>query len=102
LSAAATAGAPILEPPGKIVVGAIHPDPFSTQTTIPSTVKHPAIVRFTVFDALGRALSRGVAEALPAGDHIRRFDAGALPSGTYFYRIEAGERAVTRSMRIVC
>jgi len=96
-----TARASATEQGDEFVVGTNYPDPFSRRTRIPFTLDRLERVRFTVFDALGRVLSREVAEALPAGDHFRFFDAGALPSGTYFYRMEAGERAVTRSMRIV-
>lgn len=51
----------------------------------------PADVTLTVFDALGREVSRRTAEGMPAGEgqSLRVDESAGLPAGVYLYRLEA-------------
>ncbi len=68
-----------------------YPNPFNPVTTIKFDIPKPTMVKLTIYDILGRDISRPIEERLEAGRYILSFDASELTSGTYFYRIEAGE-----------
>ena len=82
------------------------PNPFNPSTAIGFSLAHPADVRLTVYDALGREVA-GLAEgSYPAGDHTVRWDGRAhrgvkVSSGVYLYCLTAGGKAETRRMTLV-
>lgn len=65
-----------------------YPNPFRTATTLHLVLPRSGPVRLTVYDALGRELTRLVDAVLPAGSQHIGFDAGALPPGAYVVRLE--------------
>jgi hypothetical protein len=67
-----------------------YPNPFNPSTTIRFNLPVSSVVSLKIFDALGRQLSVLVSEALPAGEHIRQWNAERQSSGVYFYRLQAG------------
>jgi hypothetical protein len=66
-----------------------YPNPFNPSTTIAFSLPLKALVSLTIFDVLGREVSRLVTEELSAGTHVRQWNAGGLTSGIYFYRLLA-------------
>jgi len=70
------------------------PNPASTAVTWEFGLPAPTPVQLLVCDTAGRIVARVVANTLPAGAHMVRWDgrlpAGEfLPSGIYVYRLEA-------------
>ena len=57
-------------------------------------------VAVSVFDLLGREVSRLVDASLPAGRHRAALDAGALPSGVYVVRLVAGGEVRTTRVTV--
>ena len=79
-----------------------YPDPFETYTTIHFTLPESGVATLTVYDALGRSISRLLqAEHTDAGSHMRVFDGAGLPSGLYHAVLEtpngnASKRVILR------
>lgn len=68
-----------------------YPNPFNPTTVIVYELPRATRVVLTVFDILGREVTRLVDEEKPPGSYQATWDAAGLASGTYFYRLEAGE-----------
>lgn len=92
---------PAAELPGVAALLPNYPNPFNPATTLPFRLEHPARLRLTVHDLLGRRVAT-VAEGfyLP-GDHAATWDAGVLPSGLYVVRLEGEAFALTRRVLLV-
>ncbi|MCK6619982.1 MAG: M20/M25/M40 family metallo-hydrolase [Calditrichaceae bacterium] len=65
-----------------------YPNPFNSTTTIEFNLPHPAYTSLKIYNTLGQDVSTLIAENLPAGNNICRWDAQELPGGIYFYRLE--------------
>jgi len=76
--------------PEVVHLDANFPNPFGQATTIPYTIRAPALVVLEVFDLLGRKVSTLVQGWQGAGTHAVTFDAEGLPEGLYVYRLSAG------------
>jgi cyclomaltodextrinase / maltogenic alpha-amylase / neopullulanase len=75
-----------------------YPNPFNPSTTIRYELSQSAIVRLSVFTALGREVATLQNGRQAAGYHEVRFDGTGLSSGVYFYRIQAGEFLQTKKL----
>ena len=75
--------------PGLAHLQANFPNPFNPGTTIPFTLRYAAHVRITVFDAIGREVSRVLDADLGPGEHAAVFDGSGRASGTYLCRMTA-------------
>lgn len=82
-------------------LSANYPNPFNPTTIIPYELPAAGHVTLEVFDMLGRRLALLVDEAVSAGRHEVRFDAGNLSSGVYLYRLQTGDVVQTRQMVLV-
>ncbi len=80
---------------------AVVPNPVGPfGATLTFSLATPGPAKLTVFDVLGRVVSRPVAAAwLPAGEHQAGLSAHGLKSGTYFVRLESGSQQ--RVQRVV-
>ena len=70
------------------------PNPFAGSTEVRYSLQGAAVVRLSVFDALGGELAVLASGHKPAGTHMARWDAmdqsgGILPSGVYLCRLIA-------------
>ncbi|ARA94059.1 hypothetical protein AWN76_013455 [Rhodothermaceae bacterium RA] len=92
---------PAAELPGVAALLPNYPNPFNPATTLPFRLEHPARLRLTVHDLLGRRMAT-VAEGfyLP-GDHAATWNAEALPSGFYMVRLESEAFVLTRRVLLV-
>jgi len=94
--------APIVEGvPQKYVLHQNYPNPFNPGTAIRFDVPGVSDVRLTVFDQLGREVTRLVNEQKQPGSYTVRFDGSRLASGVYFYRMEAGGYVATRKLLLL-
>ncbi len=73
-----------------LVLGNSFPNPLNQRAAVPFTLLEPAIVRYEVYDVLGRIVKSAALGIIPAGTHQIQIDASDLASGLYMYRISAG------------
>jgi hypothetical protein len=92
---------PGLEAPTEFALHANYPNPFNPTTMIRFDLKEAVAVRLSVYDALGREVTRLVDGNLPAGRHQAEWRADGLPSGVYLFRLEAGSFVKTGRMTLV-
>jgi beta-glucuronidase len=78
-----------------------HPNPFNPSTTMSFSLPAPGMVTVTVFDILGKEVTRIVNERMEAGTYTRTWDASRFPSGIYFYQIRAGSFTDTKKMVLI-
>ena len=78
-----------------------YPNPFNPETRISFSLPFQSHSALSVYDVLGREISRLVDEVLPAGKHEFEFDAGNLPGGAYFYRLKAGSFEENKTMVLI-
>jgi hypothetical protein len=78
-----------------------YPNPHSSRTEIPFSLREAMPVRLVVMDVLGRELAVLRDGVIGAGRHVEVFDAAAVPAGIYFYRLETSHGSQTRRMTIL-
>ncbi len=77
--------------PEAFALHAAYPNPFATTTTLRFDLPKAAEVRVTVYDVLGREVTRLVDAPMEPGAHRATLQATDLPSGTYLVRMTAGD-----------
>ncbi len=76
-----------------------YPNPFNPATSIKFALPHPAPVQLRIFDVHGREIATLIDnEILPAGQHVRDWEARVQASGVYFYRLTAGSFHESKKM----
>lgn len=75
--------------PTKFELSNNYPNPFNPTTTIEFQIPIRTQVKLTIYDILGREVSKLVDSELSAGKYEFIFDAANLPSGLYLYRLSA-------------
>jgi len=73
-----------------------YPNPFNPSTTIEFSVPQSGLVILTVYDLLGREVTRLVDSWHEAGRHSVDWIARDVPSGLYFVRMESGSFSQVR------
>lgn len=86
------------EIPGSYSLKQNYPNPFNPSTIIGFNIPKSGIVELTVYDMLGREVSKLVNGELTAGGYEYRFDATGLNSGIYFYTLRGEGFSETRKM----
>ncbi len=79
----------------------IHPNPFSSSTTIEYYLSRPSEVKISVFNLLGQELETLVDETISGGKHSESWTSKGLPDGIYFLRLKAGEVEDTKKFIIL-
>jgi hypothetical protein len=63
------------------------------------TLNREMTISLTLFDALGRVVTRlAESQLYDTGEHTLRFDAAHLQAGVYLYRLEAEGMTIVRKM----
>ncbi len=75
-----------------------YPNPFNPVTTIKYSLPKSSLVKFVVYDVLGKEVVTLVNGMKQAGNYQADFDGTNLASGVYFYRIEAGDFVDVKKM----
>jgi len=87
-----------------------YPNPFNPTTTIRLSVpllsqggvsRSDGVVKLTVYDVLGRAVTVLVNQQLTPGEYETTFDASKIASGIYYYQLEAGAYSQTKKMVVL-
>ncbi|MEL6615180.1 MAG: T9SS type A sorting domain-containing protein [Bacteroidota bacterium] len=79
----------------------VAPNPTRTTAVLTFRLDAPAVVRFTLHDALGREVVRLADGPLAAGEHRADLDARGLASGVYLWRLSIGERTQSGTVTVV-
>ncbi len=88
--------------PKKFFLAQNYPNPFNPTTFIKFGLDKTSEVTLTVYDMLGKEITRLVNnQTLSAGEYEVLFNGSNLSSGTYVYRLEANGRAISRKMILV-
>ena len=74
--------------PDQFTLSQNYPNPFNPVTKIKFDLPNIAKVKLTVYDILGREVSKLINSELGPGQYEVTFDGNALSSGVYFYRLE--------------
>jgi len=80
-----------------------YPNPFSSSTTIPYSIKTPSDMSVTIYDILGREVRKYSVGMQTAGIHKiywdgRNSSGQTVANGVYFYRLQAGGRTRVKKM----
>lgn len=78
-----------------------YPNPFNPTTTINFSIPKATNVTLTVYDALGREVTRLVDEQMAPGKYNVDWNASNNSSGIYFYRITTDENVQVKKMVLV-
>ncbi len=87
--------------PPTFALGAPAPNPFNPSTRVTFQLAQAGPVRLEVYNLLGARVASLVDEALPAGEHALRFDAGKLASGVYFLQLRQNGEVETRKLLLL-
>lgn len=78
-----------------------YPNPFNPTTTIKFDVPKSSYIKFTIYDAIGRAVETLVNEKLQPGTYETIFEGSKYSSGVYYYTLTAGNYSVTKKMLLI-
>lgn len=78
-----------------------YPNPFNPSTLITFEVKKSSFVTISVFDNIGKEVSKIVNKNFIPGSYEVNFNAEGLPGGTYYYKLASGDFSETRKMILV-
>ena len=87
--------------PGTFSLSQNYPNPFNSGTSIHFSVKDKCAVKLTVYDLLGREITRLADGSYGPGEYRISFDASGLSSGLYLYTIEMGGFTAVRKMAVM-
>ncbi len=89
------------ETPNEYSLAQNYPNPFNPSTNFKFQITKSGFVKLTVFDMLGKEITKLVNQELSAGTFTVNFDASSLPSGTYFYRLQTESFTDTKKMVLI-
>ena len=78
-----------------------YPNPFNPETVIRYQLPANSKVTLTIYDILGKEVTKLVDKEQEAGKYEIKFNSGKLASGVYVYRIKAGEFMMSQKMILV-
>jgi hypothetical protein len=84
-----------------LALGPVAPNPFSSQTRVPYSLRQAGPVLLTVHDALGRRVATLVDSEQAAGTHTTIFDGSTLANGVYYCRLINNGQMITRRMHLI-
>ena len=92
--------------PNEFTVKQNYPNPFNPTTEIDYGIPEESMVDITIYDIMGRSVSRLVQSHMNAGYHSITWNAtnslgDPVSAGMYFYTIQAGEYRVTKKMLLL-
>ena len=75
-----------------------YPNPFNPNTNIRFSIPTTAFTRLSVYDELGREVTKLVESKLEAGVYELDWDGSGFSSGVYYYKLESNSFSETRKM----
>jgi mannan endo-1,4-beta-mannosidase len=92
---------PELRAPLRHAVVRNYPNPFNPVTTIHYTLPDAGAVSLTVYDGIGRIVSRTVNTYQAEGTYAVQFDASSLASGVYITELQCGASVEYARMMLI-
>ena len=89
------------EMPVQLALEPNYPNPFSTSTTIPFSLRESAYVKLEVFDVLGRRVLILVDEIISLGRHTAALPASNLSPGIYLYRLTTRNHTESKVLTVI-
>ncbi|MGD1046869.1 MAG: T9SS type A sorting domain-containing protein [Bacteroidota bacterium] len=87
--------------PVKIVLQNNYPNPFNPATIIKYQIPTNSFVSITVYDLLGKEITKLVNERQKTGNYSVKFDGMKYSSGIYFYRLQTNNFSETKKMLLI-
>ena len=87
--------------PATFSISQNYPNPFNPLTRIRFGIPKTSAVTLTVYDLLGRVVTKLIDDRLNPGSYEIEFNAAGLASGLYFYRLETPDFIRTKKMLLV-
>ena len=87
--------------PDRFELSQNYPNPFNPSTKIKFSIPENSITKVTVFDYLGREVTRLVERDLNAGTYEVDWDGSGFASGVYYYKLETNLFSETKKMFLV-
>ncbi len=87
--------------PVEFVLYQNYPNPFNPSTIISFSIPSSVHVTLTIFDILGREITKLIDGELLVGQHAVTWDAKNLPSGVYFGHLRAGDFQAVQKMVLI-
>ena len=84
--------------PQKFELTQNYPNPFNPNTKIKFSIPSDAFTRLSVYDELGREVTKLVESKLDAGEYELNWDGTVFSSGVYYYKLETNSFSETRKM----
>lgn len=78
-----------------------YPNPFNPTTNISFTVNTTGIVKLTVYNSLGKEVTKLVNDLVEPGTYDVTFNGQNLASGIYYYTLQVGNNVITKKMNLV-
>lgn len=75
-----------------------YPNPASGQTTIEFTLPVRSKVSLTLYDELGKEITKIVSAEYPGGHHSVPLNTDKLPAGIYYYSLGVGQEWITKKL----
>jgi hypothetical protein len=77
------------------------PNPFNPTTDLRFDIPTSSIVRITIYNSMGKEITKLVNEKLNAGRYQAQWNASDVSSGVYFYKLTAGDYNDVKRMILV-
>jgi hypothetical protein len=77
------------------------PNPFNPSTEIRFSLPEASAVKIEIYSIQGQKVATVLSQAMNAGVHTVRYDAGKLSSGVYIYTIQAGRFRASQKMTLI-
>ncbi|MBC8321794.1 MAG: T9SS type A sorting domain-containing protein [Bacteroidetes bacterium] len=78
----------------------VHPNPFTTSTTIEYELSQSSTVQISIFNHLGKQVDL-IKQPKSQGKQQLTWDASRLPSGVYYFRMKAGKHTASGKLILV-
>jgi hypothetical protein len=89
------------EIPVKFALYQNYPNPFNPVTQIKFNIAKSGNAKITIYDAIGRQITKLLDEQLTPGTYRADWDASNYPSGVYFYKLTTEYYTQTKKMVLV-
>jgi photosystem II stability/assembly factor-like uncharacterized protein len=87
--------------PSNVLLYQNYPDPFNPSTNIKFDIPKSSQVTLTIYDVLGKEVTKLVNEELKPGGYSVDWNGSDYSSGVYFYKLQTGEFAETKRMILI-
>jgi len=78
-----------------------YPNPFNPTTNISFTVNTTGLVKLTVYNSLGKEVTKLVNDLVEPGTYDITFNGQNLASGIYYYSLQVGNNVITKKMNLI-